>query len=330
MPARDSAFGMQPSQTTRVHTRHKQPRVHPASMKMVALALALVLCTGLCGCTSGTAAGVSAGHHVHKRGNLLASHSALEEGARRLPFGEVVAAGGVIDDAVALLEADGAVTAGETLKVSWSGVTAATADDLIAITCADRDWGLAQVFDAIAVTGKPAGTVELPPLPDLRCTYLLRYLRAQPPSPLPQVQQVQQQRQVAMVQAELRLDHARSPGLMPSQVHLGFTGKRDEMLVIFVSAHASPLPVVAYGTASGVYTANTTGTSSTYHAPDMCDAPANISGSSPLSDAHLDHLFVCAAFTLHGTKLPICRPNSRTGAVALLKCGVRMCSHQMV
>lgn len=225
--------------------------------------LALVV-LGLC-------IGPTAAGHVHKRGNLLAGHSALAEGARSLPFDRVVdnvnrnTRKDDSEERGASLVAHGAVTPGQPLRISWSHVSAATADDVIAITCADRGWGLAQAFDAVSASGKHAGSTELPPLPDLRCVYVLRYLRAQPP-------------RGAAVEAELRLEHAVTPGLMPTQVHLSFTEDRAGMLLIWVSGHADPAPVVEWGVASGGYTANATGTSSTYRAADMCDAPANQTG----------------------------------------------------
>ena len=128
------------------------------------------LCAGLLLLVVGEVVGGGGGH---KRGNLLHGHSALAQGDRALPFDAVNAlppahparpslgvdhhlVRGVPESgAAARLVASGAVGRRSGVNVSWSGVVAATADDLIVLTCADRPgWGLTEGFDAVATTGR--------------------------------------------------------------------------------------------------------------------------------------------------------------------------------
>ena len=174
--------------------------------------------------------------------------------------------------------------------VEWAGVPPAhstSTHDYILLSCNGVDWPLEEAFDAIrvpvnaAVSGR--GTVELPPLPDLRCPYVLRYVR-----------------KVATLSgeilAEVELAHAVGGfGTRPQSLHIGFTGQRDEMLVIWISGLRDGQ--AQWGLSPGEYTHVVDATSSTYVASDLCNAPANRSGPLGFIDPGMIHRAVL-------TKLP--------------------------
>jgi hypothetical protein len=226
--------------------------------------------------------------HVHQ--NFLGAHSALGEGV--LPFHRVTSG---LGESKAVLSA-GKFRHGESIRVHWSGIDGATPDDLILLTCDVEDWPLAEAFDAVAVSGAyssgagPNGWVDFPPVPDMRCTYIVRYARAVPPPP-----GSNQLLNDAEILGELRLEHvAGGFGLLPTQVrdkpplilrffvcpppvtpplpdqaHLSFTAVRSEVMLIWNSAFESPVPQVQYGFTSGQYDHTANATSTTYHAADM-------------------------------------------------------------
>ena len=158
-------------------------------------------------------------------------------------------------------------SSGEGYRINWRNVDHATPRDVIALTCGDRpSWPLNEAFDAVAATGAPSGAVELPALPDLRCNYIARYIVSS------------DEDAAGEIAAELQLP-VKSLPLYPKQIHLSFTsGTRDEMLVIWTSAHADPAPTARWGLEPHNLTHSVTGTSATYAASDMCNAPANESG----------------------------------------------------
>lgn len=179
--------------------------------------------------------------------------------------------------AVSVLPTSGAIQA------TWSNLKQSSGtrnhDDLIVLTCGDRqDWPLAEVFDAVnvvVVSNELVGTGKqiLPnrtALPDVRCQYVVRYIRSETSSATGAKEGV-------IVAEALLLQEF---GLLPSSLHLGFTEKVDEMLVSWVSGHSDPIPQVRWGTASpkGPYPNVSNGTSTTYKASDMCNAPANETG----------------------------------------------------
>ena len=88
---------------------------------------------------------------------------------------------------------------------------------------------------------------------------------------------------------------AKIPPLMslPRQTHVGFTSSRSEMAVYWVSGYAgeSP-PEVEYGFAPDDLRLTSTGTSRTYTADMMCNAPANTSGVGAFLDPGFVHRVV--------------------------------------
>ena len=185
---------------------------------------------------------------------------------------------------------DGAVFNMRALGLSWEGMPPASRTggrDLIAISCDEPNWGIAEAFDAIAVPPSALeaghGKVELPALPELRCTYVARYVRDEGNG----------HGTVLAEQALLAKQEGVSVDLpRPTSLHIGFTSKRDEMLVIWVSGgggHLSVPPTVEWGFSSGNLTHTVVGTSSTYHASDLCNAPANRSGPLAFIDPGAIH-----------------------------------------
>eukprot|EP00729_Bicosta_minor_P004824 gene4824-10080_t len=143
--------------------------------------------------------------------------------------------------AVSVLPTSGAIQA------TWSNLKQSSGtrnhDDLIVLTCGDRqDWPLAEVFDAVnvvVVSNELVGTGKqiLPnrtALPDVRCQYVVRYIRSETSSATGAKEGV-------IVAEALLLQEF---GLLPSSLHLGFTEKVDEMLVSWVSGHSDPIPQV--------------------------------------------------------------------------------------
>jgi hypothetical protein len=203
---------------------------------------------------------VQAGTHsgTHR---FLGGHSALSRDATQLPFSHVSFA--PASQAMPRLQAD-VVVDGEPTRVAWRGVVDASAGDLLLLTCEDAPWGSQHAYDALAVSGHPDGELMLPPLADLRCPFVLRYVRAQVDG-------------TGETVAEAKLVHeAGAFGLRPKQAHLSFTANRDEMLLIWVTGKADPPPSVEWGFSPGKYDGGASVASSmTYTASEMCDAPAN-------------------------------------------------------
>ena len=167
-----------------------------------------------------------------------------------------------------------------TLQARWTGVRHPTADDLLVLTCDGMEWPLDEGFDAVRVTSRGGDASQLlvnrTALPDLRCPYILRYVNVRGGE--------------GTVLAEARLDQ--SFGLRPTSKHLSFTNATDQMRVAWVSGHASPGPQVKWGTSPGKYQRVANGTSITYAASDMCNAPANTSGPTKFIDPGYIHRVV--------------------------------------
>ena len=155
------------------------------------------------------------------------------------------------------------------LFVEWKNIKSPTANDILVLTCKDQPlWQLNEGFDAARVPSEAlqSNSLFLPNitvLPDLRCQYVIRYVRSSGVG-------------TGTIVAEGMLKQ--SFGLLPTQQHLSFTSNRDEMLIVWVSGHLDPAPTVKWGLKSGKYTAKISGTSNTYSNTDMCNAPANITG----------------------------------------------------
>ena len=231
-----------------------------------------------------TLGAVSAG--THERHPFLGAHSAFWGGngdnLGTLPFASVSRK---IVDGVSFSASE--LVDGEPMTVEWQGVPIAKdgARDLIAVTCEHPTWPLTEAFDAMAVPASAmaagSGKISLPALPDLRCTYLLRYVRDATP--------------VGLILGEHRLSRADIDLPRPRSIHLSYTARRDEMLVIWVAGgggHLSTPPRVEWGLSSGSYDYTASGTSSTYHASDLCNAPANKSGPINFIDPGAIHRVV--------------------------------------
>ena len=180
------------------------------------------------------------------------------------------------------------------IRVAWSNIQKPSKDDLIVLTCSDRpSWSLNEGFDAVKVSfsghqAKGFGSVDLPNrtvLPDIRCQYIFRYVR--------------HDGNVGTVLAEGEL--RQSFGLRPNQVHLAFTAARDEMLVTWVTGDSKQTPQVKWGLGSGNYTHTTSGTSSTYSAAMLCNAPANTTGPTKFIDPGHFHRVVLTGLPLSST-----------------------------
>ena len=172
------------------------------------------------------------------------------------------------------------------LNVTWSNVDNPTVNDLITLSCNLYDNDLNDFFDVASVTGESSGSITLPPLPDLRCQYIVRYVRTF-------TLDTSSKKRKGEVLAEHKIDH--SFGLLPTQAHLSFTesGRLDEMLVIWVSGKNSTEPKkpgeitssssssplrVEWGLTKDNLTSSSPSTSMTYTNTDMCNAPANETG----------------------------------------------------
>ena len=174
-----------------------------------------------------------------------------------------------------------------TIQATWSNVEHPTAKDVLVLTCSDQpEWSLNEGFDAVLATPlghkvESSGSRLLPNrtiLPDLRCQYVVRYVRSDG-------------KNIGSIVAEAKLHQ--EFGLRPKQVHLAFTQAHSEMLVTWVSGHESPAPQVRWSTAKGgPYTQVNNGTSSTYKALDMCNAPANTTGPTKFIDPGYFHRVV--------------------------------------
>jgi hypothetical protein len=198
-----------------------------------------------------------------RRPAFLGGDSALGPAVDRLPFSRVTFALSSHPTTTTLVAEQ--VVDGKPTPVAWHGVQGATARDMLLLTCENPEWGAQDAFDAIAATGAADGVIMLPPLPDLRCPFVVRYLRA-----------CADGTEHGEIVAEAKLVHESGAfGLRPKQAHLSFTSNREEMLLIWVSGHQNPPPSVQWGVSPGRYNGSSIARSTTYTAADLCNAPAN-------------------------------------------------------
>jgi hypothetical protein len=105
---------------------------------------------------------------------------------------------------------------------------------------------------------------------NMRCNYTFRYVRG------------------STVLAKVVVPLATGLANLPTQGHISFGDGSDEMWVMWVSA-SGQIPTVLYSTLPGVLSSGggglvATGESDTYHATDMCHAPANQTGQDGFID----------------------------------------------
>ena len=170
---------------------------------------------------------------------------------------------------------------GEQFVISWQDEFSPVAGDRILVSCGK----LASVDDCLEKGGSiPINItqhgVRSDDLINMRCNYSFRYVRDLPAAAAEEEIEV-----LAEVSVPL------APGLAtsPTQGHIAFADNVDEMWVLWVSG-SRKVPVVHFSTlplAGSGYTA--TGSSGTYHAADMCSAPANQSGQQLFIDPGYMH-----------------------------------------
>lgn len=242
----------------------------------------------------------SAGEHTPPA--FLGSFSALAPGARSLPFTSVTHS---LSNAVVL-------TSSTPHIVTWSGITEPTEHDLIALTCADEQtWPLHQALDAVRATGSAEGEVWLPELPANFCRsgYSVLYIRASPT--LDGSGEIVAE--VPLVSTPpSRADSSRVgsfPLIHPKQIHLGYTAKHDELLVMWRTQNSDEAkdykPVVKWGLAEDALThiVNTSAMTTTYAASDLCNAPANETGPLKFIDPGHMHRIILNSLPLDRVKI---------------------------
>ena len=200
----------------------------------------------------------------HHRSPILGHQSAIiHHDTTELPLSNVHAV-----QSNAILSVQGHPFSSNGMNITWQDVVDPTPDDLITLACDLYDGNPNDFFDAVSATGETAGVITLPALPDLRCAYVVRYVRASSSS----------SSKVGELLAEHKINH--SFGLLPTQAHLSFTesDRLDEMLVIWVTRNNSPPPRVEWGLHPINLTSSAPSSSSTYSNTDMCNAPANETG----------------------------------------------------
>ncbi|KAE9002907.1 hypothetical protein PF005_g14308 [Phytophthora fragariae] len=124
---------------------------------------------------------------------------------------------------------------------------------------ANRTPSLHEFMDEVSTDGKGSGVVQIGPLVNMRCSWLLRFIT-----------RVDEDDKV-LGESEL-LRFKRGP-TQPLQVHLALTEKADEMRVKWVSDNVST-PVVVFGEEREKLERVERATQSSYQADDMCHGPA--------------------------------------------------------
>jgi hypothetical protein len=200
------------------------------------------------------------------------------------------------------------------LFVEWESIDSPTKNDALILTCKDQPlWELHEGFDAVLVptSAHETNSMFLPNitvLPDLRCQYIIRYVRS---SSNPNTNNKGGELFEGSIVAEGNIEQ--SFGLLPTQQHLSFTKNRDEMLVVWVSGHSDPPPTVKWGLKSNTYAAKVTGTSSTYSNTDMCNAPANKTGPQHFINPGYIHQVTLAKLPLGGITIYYVVGNDKHG-----------------
>jgi hypothetical protein len=121
---------------------------------------------------------------------------------------------------------------------------------------ANRTPSVQDFMDTVHTNGKSSGVVEVGPLVNMRCSWLLRFITGDD--------------QVLGESELLRFKHGPA---QPLQIHLALTDRADEMRVKWVSDNVTS-PVVLFGEEKGELESVSRATQSSYKAEDMCNGPA--------------------------------------------------------
>ena len=170
------------------------------------------------------------------------------------------------------------------------------AGDRVLVACGPKarfDDCLEKGGELMVNTSSPmvAGSVRSTALINMRCNYTFSYVRAAPTAPA----------SAGSVLADILVPLASGLATSPTQGHIAFADRVDEMWVLWVSG-STELPTVQWSTApfltttasrtsgrrgaggEGAAVHTTVGTSGTYRATDMCSAPANQTGQQLFID----------------------------------------------
>lgn len=195
---------------------------------------------------------------------------ALPDGVWTPPRPGVLTHWGRIDDDddesrgdVRLTASTDAIEDGEDLVVWWTGVKKPHERDMLALSCGPR----AQPHDFLSTvftnhTDTSKNSVRFSSLYMMRCNYTVAYMNFDP--------KINDYHELASLTIGMK-DSFNAP----KHGHIALTSQVDEMAVMFNSA-SSRKPKVQYGLSEDKLTDETTGTSMTYKASDMCNSPANI------------------------------------------------------
>ena len=163
---------------------------------------------------------------------------------------------------------------GESLRLSWQRSFVPAAGDSVLLSCGARSHPLDYLGKGGNLTVNASShSVHTAALINMRCDYTAAFVRA------------------GKVLAQLLIPLA--PGLAnaPSQGHIAFGDRDDQMHVLWVSA-STALATVRFSTSpssDGGVPQVATGSSGTYTASMMCSAPANQTGQQFFIDPGLMH-----------------------------------------
>ncbi|KAL4099425.1 hypothetical protein PRIC1_007230 [Phytophthora ramorum] len=121
---------------------------------------------------------------------------------------------------------------------------------------ANRTPSVQEFMDTVPTDAKSSGVVEIGPLVNMRCSWLLRFITGDD-----------------QVLGETKLLRFKRGPTQPLQIHLALTGNADEMRVKWVSDNVTD-PVVIFGKEKEKLERVERATQSSYTTEDMCNGPA--------------------------------------------------------
>ncbi|KAJ0403914.1 hypothetical protein P43SY_009407 [Pythium insidiosum] len=149
---------------------------------------------------------------------------------------------------------------GQDLVVTWSGIPSPHPKDKIALSCGPQA-NARDFLDLVKIDASSTpDSVRFPSLYMMRCNYVVSYLNY--------VADLNDHREIARLEVKM-VESVNAP----KHGHIAFTGRIDEMAVMFNSA-SNRTPQVQFGTTPENLTEVASGQSTTYHASDMCHQPA--------------------------------------------------------
>ncbi|KAF1336556.1 Calcineurin-like phosphoesterase, partial [Globisporangium splendens] len=165
---------------------------------------------------------------------------------------------------------------GEDLVITWSDVEKPHEKDFLGLSCGPTR-SPKDILTKRDVDQQDAATnsVRFSELYMMRCNYTVVYYNFQP----------EQNDHVAIGTLEVGMKESFN---VPKHGHIALTEKQDEMAVMFNSA-SQRTPKVKYGLTRSELTSESSGTSTTYTAADMCEAPANITSQVWFRDPGFMH-----------------------------------------